>query len=159
MAIQIRRGTNSQWTQLGTNVVVGEPVIVTDTKRFLVGTASGTATEFANMERLASTYDSTDSYIVGECCIYNGKVYQCVSPTSGSWSASKWQEVTMADSVLTANDYLELANLMASAYDSSATYFEGEFCKYSGNVYECNSAITTAESWDATHWDLIGSAS
>ena len=46
MAIQIRRGTNSQWEGGNQNIVVGEPAITTDTGRFFVGTGTGTYQEF-----------------------------------------------------------------------------------------------------------------
>lgn len=41
MAIQIRRGTNTEWESNNSNIVVGEPAIATDAERFFVGTASG----------------------------------------------------------------------------------------------------------------------
>ena len=46
MAIQIRRGTNTQWEGGKSNIVVGEPAITTDTGRFFVGTGTGTYQEF-----------------------------------------------------------------------------------------------------------------
>ena len=41
---------------------------------------------------------------------------------------------------------------MAKAYSTSDTYAVGEYCWYSGQLYECVTAITTAESWTAAHW-------
>lgn len=46
MAIQIRRGTNTQWEGGKSNIVEGEPAITTDTGRFFVGTGTGTYQEF-----------------------------------------------------------------------------------------------------------------
>ena len=159
MAIQIRRGTNANWESNYSNIVSGEPAITTDSERFLVGTSAGTFAEFANVEVLADEFDSTHSYIVGELCTYKGKVYECITVHSGAWNASHFSVLTLSDGILSASDYLELANLMASAYSSSATYFEGQFVTYSGNVYEANQDISTAEAWTASHWNLIGSAS
>lgn len=159
MAIQIRRGTNANWEANNGNIVAGEPAITTDSERFLVGTSSGAFAEFSNINMLAEPYDVASSYIVGQTCNYKGQVYVCLSPTSGTWDGTKWSAVTLADSVISASDYLELANLMASAYDSTATYFEGQFVTYNGNVYEAKQDITTAEAWNSSHWNLIGSAS
>lgn len=159
MAIQIRRGTNSNWESNYSNIVSGEPAITTDSERFLVGTSVGAFAEFSNMNELAEPYDVASSYIVGQTCNYKGQIYVCLSPTSGTWDSTKWNAVTLSESVLSTDDYLELANLMASAYSTSATYFEGQFVTYSGNVYECKTAINTAEAWNASHWNLIGAAS
>ena len=45
-----------------------------------------------------------------------------------------------------------VANALAGAYDATATYAVGDLCIYDGILYECTTAITTAEAWDATHW-------
>lgn len=159
MAIQIRRGTNANWESNYSNIVDGEPAITTDTERFMVGTSSGAFAEFANVGILADAFDSSANYIVGELLTYKGKVYECSTPHSGNWNASHFTAISLNNGILSASDYLELANLMADAYDSTATYFVGQFCKYNGNVYECKTAITTAEAWTASHWNLIGAAS
>ena len=41
---------------------------------------------------------------------------------------------------------------MASTYSSSATYAVGDYCWYNGQLYRCNTAITTAEAWTSGHW-------
>ena len=40
----------------------------------------------------------------------------------------------------------------APAYDSTKTYAVGDLCSKDNVVYECNTAITTAEAWTAGHW-------
>ena len=45
-----------------------------------------------------------------------------------------------------------VANALAGAYDATATYSVGDLCIYDGILYECTTAIATAEAWDATHW-------
>ena len=42
---------------------------------------------------------------------------------------------------------------MADAYDATATYQEGDYCTYGGKLYQANTDISTAEAFDATHWD------
>lgn len=41
---------------------------------------------------------------------------------------------------------------MASAYSASSTYAVGDIVLHDGQLYECNTAISTAEAWDSTHW-------
>lgn len=45
-----------------------------------------------------------------------------------------------------------LANF-AAVYDSTATYAVGDICTYNGQLYKCNTAISTAEAFDVTKWD------
>lgn len=40
-------------------------------------------------------------------------------------------------------------------YSASATYAVGDRVRYSWYVYECNTAITTAEVWTASHWTQL----
>ena len=55
--------------------------------------------------------------------------------------------------------YLELANLLAETYSVTADYFVGEFCIYNSYVWECTTAITGGEAWNASHWTQLGGAS
>lgn len=40
-------------------------------------------------------------------------------------------------------------------YNPESTYAVGDFCYYENELYECNTAISTAEAWDETHWTKI----
>lgn len=42
---------------------------------------------------------------------------------------------------------------LADSYDSTSTYSVGDWCVYEGTLYQCNTAITTAEAFDSTKWD------
>ena len=159
MAIQIRRGSNSDWESNYSNIVIGEPAITTDSERFLVGIDTGAYAEFTNINTIAFPFATANNYIAGELCVYQGKIYKCINPHSGAWDSSNFIEVNLDEGILSTDDYLELAILMASDYDATATYFEGQFCIYNGNVYEANQDISIAEAWDNGHWNLIGSAS
>lgn len=48
MAIQIRRGTDSEWESNKSNIVAGEPAVTLDTGRFFVGTGNG---EFVELQK------------------------------------------------------------------------------------------------------------
>lgn len=43
------------------------------------------------------------------------------------------------------------ANL-APDYDATSTYAVGDWCIYNGTLYQCNTAIPTAEAFEPTHW-------
>ena len=55
--------------------------------------------------------------------------------------------------------YLELANLLAETYSVTADYYVGEFCIYNSYVWECTTAISGGEAWNASHWTQLGGAS
>ena len=97
MAIQIRRGTNTEWESNNSNIVVGEPAIATDAERFFVGTASGDYAEFANLDIIAPAYDTFASYVVGDVINRQGKLYSCNTPCSGSFNVSYWDEKSLAE--------------------------------------------------------------
>ena len=44
---------------------------------------------------------------------------------------------------------------VADDYDATATYEVGDLCVYKGVLYECTTAITTAEAWNSAHWSRI----
>ena len=41
---------------------------------------------------------------------------------------------------------------LAPAYSASSTYAVGDLVLHDGQLYECNTAISTAEAWTAAHW-------
>lgn len=53
------------------------------------------------------------------------------------------------------NAFIEVDNNIASAYDETATYTEGDFCIYEGVLYQANQDISVAEEWDSDHWDSV----
>jgi len=50
------------------------------------------------------------------------------------------------------------SGVLAPTYSSSATYAVGDYVYYSGNLYRCTTAITTAESWTSGHWTQVALA-
>lgn len=44
---------------------------------------------------------------------------------------------------------------ICDVYDPTRTYAKGDHCIYDSVLYECNTAITTAEEWTAGHWTGI----
>ena len=50
------------------------------------------------------------------------------------------------------------SGVLAPTYSSSATYAVGDYVYYSGNLYRCTTAITTAEAWTSGHWTQVALA-
>ena len=46
----------------------------------------------------------------------------------------------------------------APAYSTSSTYALGQYVTYNGYLYRCTTAITSSESWTATHWTQVALA-
>lgn len=44
---------------------------------------------------------------------------------------------------------------IAPAYSSSSTYTSGDLCIYNETLYRCNTTISVAEAWNASHWTAI----
>lgn len=99
MAIQIRRGSNADWESNYSNIVDGEPAVATDTERAFIGTGEGTFMEMPNIDLIASEYDSDTEYAIGDYCIYQGKLYQATSATTGAWDSTAWSADTIMASV------------------------------------------------------------
>ena len=47
------------------------------------------------------------------------------------------------------------STVIAEAYDATSTYDVGAYVTHENNLYKCNTAITTAEEWNAEHWTLV----
>lgn len=45
-----------------------------------------------------------------------------------------------------------VSKIVADEYDNTSTYAVGDYCIHEGTLYVCNTDISTAEEWNATHW-------
>lgn len=124
MAIQIRRGSNSDWESNNSKVTYGEPAFTYDTGRFFVGKSTvGTWAEFMNIETLATPYDTATTYNVGDYCVYRGKLYQCTASTTGDWDATKWNLSTVGDKIAEVESELDaLGNVSNLSYTVVSTF-------------------------------------
>ena len=48
---------------------------------------------------IATEYDSSKTYYIGDLVMHDNKLYICASQTSGPWDASKWEETNIADTI------------------------------------------------------------
>lgn len=59
-------------------------------------------------DALASDYDTTASYAVGDYAVYNGTLYVCSTATSGDFDSTAWTSITNAVSMYSSRkEYLE----------------------------------------------------
>ena len=47
------------------------------------------------------------------------------------------------------------SSIVANPYNATSTYAVGAYVTHENNLYKCNTAITTAEEWNAEHWTLV----
>lgn len=114
MAIQNRRGNASEFNAYKPRLQQGEFAVVTDGDASPSGTgvymqfgAVGTTNKIKRLitddedttSVVASPYDTSKSYKVGDHCTYNKVLYVCTATTSGTWDSSKWSEVTVGSEV------------------------------------------------------------
>lgn len=53
------------------------------------------------------------------------------------------------------NSLLEALGLKDDTYDSTKTYAIGDMVIKNHAIYECTTAITTAETWNSSHWTIV----
>ena len=53
------------------------------------------------------------------------------------------------------NGLFTALGLHDDTYDSTSTYAVGDLVIYDNSIYECTTAITTAEAWDSSKWALV----
>ena len=100
---------------------------------------------------LATEYSATSTYAEGKFCIYQGKLYKCISRISSAeaWNSSHWASTNLGDAIY------NLQLTLAQPYSPALTYDVGDVVMHGGSLYRCKTAITTAEAWDFSHWAQI----
>ena len=103
-------------------------------------------------------------WVAGETVefIYNGTQWATINgglATTTYYGVTKLYTGAASDSqayASTPRSLYYLANYsIAPYYSSSATYAVGDKVRYSYYLYKCTTAITTAEAWNAEHWEQI----
>ena len=82
---------------------------------------------------IASVYDSTKTYDVGDYVIYNNDLYRCITAitTAEAWTAAHWVTVALADDV---------ENINGNLWQAQTRYIACE----SGSFQDANGAVKTA---------------
>jgi len=115
-----------------------------------IGTTNATRYCWLAGEVVAFTYDGTN-WIMEDAGIASTTYYGYTKLYTGAGSTS-------TSTALTPASLNNLAQLMVEpypVYSASATYDVGDRVRYGYQAWECITAITTAEAWDAEHWKAL----
>ena len=118
---------------------------------------------YAKSSIVAPEYSEEATYDVGDYVTYENTLYKCNSKitTAEEWNPEHWTAVNVAEIIPTKTSDLEndsgytSSSVIAEAYDETSTYAVGAYVTHENNLYKCNTAITTAEDWNAEHWTLV----
>ena len=119
-------------------------------------------------QNFANQYDSTTTYGLGDWCIYDHSLYRCKVSSAGpeEWDPTHWDAISV-NNLIWDNSVLPTATWSSSAlnsafntvnlncapnYDPTSTYEVGDWCIYANILYQCTTAIPTAENWNSSHW-------
>jgi hypothetical protein len=100
-------------------------------------------------DMIAPLYDDTATYDVGDIVTYESNLYKCITAisTAETFDPTKWEATTASEDILT------LQNVQGyDEYDETQTYAVGDYAIYNNIVYECTTAVSTAEPFDSTKW-------
>ena len=107
-------------------------------------------------------YSASNTYEKGDYCEYGHSIYVCIEDitTAEAWNSEHWTEskfgvATYSSSKTYAKGDYCVNNSAVAVYSSASTYAKGDYAKYSDVIYQCNTAITTAEAWNSDHWDAV----
>ena len=103
-------------------------------------------------------YDASDvRFFITPDVYVNGQQFKFITDSTHPLPNGHTAELTLdaKDIYLdkTARTTFDAAWASASNYSSSSTYAVGDYCKNNGLLYKCTTAISTAEAWNAAHWE------
>lgn len=70
-------------------------------------------------------------------------------------NTSDLDDIRNGVTVPTYEEFEALRDDVASEYDNTKTYAVGDYVIYNTQLYKCKTAITSAETWTAAHWDAV----
>lgn len=120
----------------------------------------------ANIQRKNGTNAARYEWRAGEMLtlVWNGTYFVLVD---GDLATTSYVGLTLLQSSATSTKEdraltpASLNNLVlnmisgVALYSASATYAVGDLCRYGYYIYRCITAITTAEAWNAEHWEIV----
>lgn len=105
---------------------------------------------WAGGEVVAFTYDGTN-WVMEDGALATTTYYGVTKLETSTVSNSTGRSLTPRSLMYYIRDSL----VKYPVYSATSTYAVGDRVRYSYNSWECNTAITTAEAWDATHWTAL----
>lgn len=123
-------------------------IYVDDTHR-LSNETSGSPGALEMIEAdLATTYDASVSYIVGDYCLYDHQLYRCTTAGANHTPAVGSSYWTATNVMAEAGS--GVGNSIAEAFATNKTYAVGDYVVYQRKLYRCTSAVETAGDWTGT---------
>ena len=107
-----------------------------------------------------------DNYTLGTACSYpaSDNIYpESIDTFTGDGSTTDFPllgevisitGVLINDVAVSTSDY---SLVSANGYSDESTYSVGDCVTYDEELYRCNTAISTPEAWNSSHWTLISS--
>lgn len=117
-----------------------------------LGGANAARYEWQAGEVLTLTYDGT-YWIIHDGGVATTSYYGATKLATSAVSTSTSLALTPAS----LNSLAETMIAGCAVYSATNTYAVGDRVRYNYGVYECITAITTAEAWTAAHWQLLDS--
>lgn len=114
------------------------------------GDTNGIRYMWSATEVMGFTYDGTYWVAIGRA-LATTTYYGVTKLTDSASSTSTTTSLTPAS----LNRAMQYTVTGYPVYSSSSTYAVGDKCRYGNYAYECNTAITTAESWTSAHWTAL----
>ena len=87
------------YDKVGDTLISPLPAVTSSDNGKLLGVVSGVWDKVKNPnDNIASAYDSTATYAVGDLCIYNNDLYECNTAISvaEAWDSTHWTQATVA---------------------------------------------------------------
>ena len=72
---------------------------------------------------IADAFDSTHNYVIGEMCMYEFQLYQCIHPHTGAWDANDFVRVNAAE---VGGNYVEITPTYNSGLKVADTDIDGD---------------------------------
>nr|DAL65804.1 MAG TPA_asm: ChiA1-BD-binding domain protein [Caudoviricetes sp.] len=84
---------------------------------------------------------------------YEDKVQTIDQPSVPKRGKLTYEDANMIKNSV--NGLYTALGLNENTYDSTSTYAVGDLVIYNNAIYECTTAITTAEEWTESNWTLV----
>lgn len=97
--------------------------------------------------KIKEVYDEANTYSIDDIVIYNGLVYKAIAETTGVFDRNSWELLIGVE------EDKEVIKIKEWKIDTE--YLEETFVIYDNNLYKCNTAHTSIDTFDETNWDLI----
>ena len=99
---------------------------------------------------ISDEYNSAETYAKGNLCIYNGKIYEAIKETTGTWDATAWEETTLAKVNGKLNG--DIASLTEKQQVIKEAFVQSQ-TDTNGNLYL---GIKSSEIWILDAWSVDG---